>query len=144
MISPILSKFAAWRRWIFIAAILWSVVLVFVAKSTAGFRKFQRYTYESQLAAETENLAADLRELQKEKSRLQSELEKIPELSAAAAQLRNQVDAQRKKDAAAWAAKSNLLESAIEQKQRELAEITQWSSEWHTAKEFEAAQTRLE
>lgn len=141
MISPIFSKVTAWRKWIFLALVAWALALALVARSTANLRRHQRGALQSQPDSASDDFATRLHGIQQENSRLQSELKTLPELKARAAQLQNEIQAN--KDATPWAAQSNTLQASIMQKQQEIAEISRWSSEWHKAKQREAAQARL-
>src|ERR1051325_4675787 len=141
MIAPVLSKLAATRKWIFLAAVAWMMVLVLVARSTAKLRARQPGPEGSERGVVAEDLDPQLLKLRRENDRLQNELKKLPELSATVAQLQN--ISPTNKQSALWAGQSNALQAAIEQKQRELAELHQWSSDWQKAQQLEAAQARL-
>jgi hypothetical protein len=135
-------KIAAWRKLIFAGATVWAIALLLVARSTSKLREQSgRHSVLSVEARTDEDprVAA----LQQENSRLQSELKNVPDLQAAIAQLRNENDEQERKSRALWAGQSNALQAAIEQKQRELAEFGQWSTQWHKAEQEKAAEERL-
>jgi hypothetical protein len=141
MMSPFFSKVTAWRKWIFLALVAWAIGLALVAWSTANLRRHQRGALQSQPVSAPADFATRLQGIQQENSRLQSELKTLPELKARAAQLQNEIQAN--KNATLWPAQSNTLQAAILLKQQEIAEISHWSSEWHKAKQREAAQARL-
>jgi uncharacterized small protein (DUF1192 family) len=143
MISPLLSKLAAWLGWILLLAAVWAVALAFVARGTAQLRSERGAAIASQRSLAVSDFDARLSALQRENNRLRNDLTRVPELKAAAAQLRTELAAQESKTAQLWTGESNVLQTAIEQKQRELVEIRQWSSEWHTARQREAAEERL-
>jgi hypothetical protein len=143
MISPFLTKLAACRYWIYLAAAAWTIPLFFIARGTAHLRHDTPSVLESRLDIADNTNADQLSALRQENTRLQNELKKLPELTAAADQLREQIASPKSANAALWTAQSNALQTAIGQQKRELAEIYQWSSAWEMTKQREAAQARL-
>src|SRR4051794_37944862 len=142
MSSDLYLRIAARRRWVIAIAAAWTIALLLVARSTAKLKEQSGRRSALSMEART---AEDPRfaTLQQENSRLQSELKNVPELQATIAQLRNETDEQERKSSSLWAGRSNALQTAIEQKQKELAEISQWSAQWHQAEEKKAADERF-
>ena len=143
MISPLLTRIVAWRKWIYLGAAVWTIALFFVARGTAHLRSHTHPPAQSQTGPSEDESARQLSALKQENIRLQSELKKLPELTAAAAELREQLAPQQNKNNALWTAQSNALQTAIEQQKRDLAEVHRWSSNWHTAKQRAWAASRL-
>lgn len=142
MISSSLLKLAARRKWIFLGALLWSIALAFVARGTARFREHQNHVFKSELEIASQDLDTDLDRVNNENHRLRKELQSLAELRASAANLTQEIASQQKSNETIWKAHSNLLSLAIDQEQRELAEINRWSSDWHATIQREAAQAR--
>ena len=143
MISPFLRKLAARHKWIYITAAVWTVALLFVAHSTAHLRRHAHSMSDSSADLAEDDSSNQLSTLQQENTRLETELEKLPELTTVAAQLREKLTPDQAKNTAIWSAQSNSLKTAIEQQKRELSEVYKWSADWHTSKQREEAQARL-
>lgn len=143
MISPFLTKIAALRKWIYLGAAAWTFALVFIARGTGHLRQHTQSALEPRSGLPENNARDELAALRQENGRLQNELEKLPELSARAAQLKKKFSPGENANGDLWTAQSNSIQSAIEQQKRALAEVYQWSSEWHKAKQREEAQARL-
>jgi hypothetical protein len=143
MISPFLTKLYGWRKWIYLAAATWTVALFFVANRTAHLRGQPQSRTQSRVGLAEHDTRNQLSALQQENDRLQTELKKLPELTATAAQLREQLAPGQNQNAALWIAHSNTLQTAIEKEKRELADVYQWSSDWQLAQQRKAAEERL-
>ncbi len=145
MISSFFLKPGARRKWIFVTAVAWTIGLALVARGTAKLRQRDReYSVKAQRDLRSDESNTRLQKIQQENSRMHEELKKLPDLNAEVAELKKKAVNGEEKEVALWASQSSTLQAAIEQKQRELAEVGQWSSEWQKAKQREAAEARLE